>query len=174
MMNKRIAEIYVPLIFAIVGMLLSAQPVKSEDLLNGNGPITLPGCTSEEVMEALQVMCDCENPGVYYTKRLGLKTKRKDSKEDKDRILKRYLDKMCSDAWNDLLQTSWQDISFDFSNNFMINFMNGGTYLNRKLHMFVLVLNTSVHTLPSRTLSAHNVWTPSLVLRSSLQVKLVI
>ena len=128
------------LILGITTCLLTMTPilVRAEDalLLGEDGIITLDGCTTELVLEALEVICDC-NPIEYYPEKLGLvKTSRRKKKrnqvsdEERERLLTNYINNMCNVAWNDILMSNWQDVNFDFTTTFMTSFMNGGTYLN--------------------------------------------
>ena len=108
----------------LVGMatciLMTLTSVRSEDalLLGEDGVITLDGCTTELVLEALEVICDCD-PIQYYPEKLGLvKTSRRKRKknqvsvEERERLLNAYIDNMCNVAWNDILMSNWNDINF--------------------------------------------------------------
>lgn len=110
---------------------LRADPVYKaavEDIF----PLQVPGgCTSRVIIETVTEACDCLAVPLLVNL-IGLN----DGAVEED--LHEHLSQLCQTAWNTVDTSTWQDVDEIFTDDFMEDFAQGKTYMNRTCAVLVM------------------------------------
>lgn len=95
----------------------------SEDLLADLFPLQAGGCSYQVLLHAVASKCNCDPVPALLSMLPRLATE-----ED----LQSYVGVACGTAWAAVETSAWQDVNFQWDDNFLQSFVEGDTFLNRK------------------------------------------